>query len=108
MASRQNLHRELVKIFPDIDVYYQPPSRLRYPCIIYDLDDLDIRKANNKNYIKKRRYVLTYYSLTPDPTIRINGEDVLVEDALLELPYCSFDRHYTADNLHHYVFTLFY
>lgn len=108
MASRQNLHRALVKLFPNIKVYYQPPSKLTYPCVVYDLNDIDTKKANNKTYIKTRGYTLTYYSTCPDPTTIIDGEERLVEDVLLELPMCSFDRHYTYDNLHHYVFTLFY
>lgn len=108
MASRQNLHGELIRLFPDIKVYYQPPSKLTYPCIIYELDDININKANNKTYKKDRRYSLTYYSLIPDPKTNINGEERLMEDVLLELPMCSFDRHYTADGLHHYVFTIYY
>lgn len=95
-------------MFPDVKVYYQPPSRLEYPCILYELDDIDTKKADNINYIKKRRYLLTYMSKTPDPKTIINGEQMLVEDALLGLPYCNFDRTYTADNVHHYLFSLFY
>lgn len=108
MASRQNLHRKLKELFPNIKVYYQPPAKLEYPCLLYDLNDIDTKKANNKTYIKDRRYSLTYISLNPDPITIVNGEESLVEDVLLELPNCSFDRHYEKDNLHHYVFSLFY
>ena len=31
-----------------------------------------------------------------------------VINKLLELPYCSYDRQYVADNLYHDVFTLYY
>lgn len=108
MDSRQILHGKLVSRFPGIKVYYQPPSKLTYPCIVYDLDNINTLKANNKTYKKDRRYVLTYYSLDPDPKITINNESVLVEDVLLNIPMCSFDRHYVADGIHHYVFTIFY
>lgn len=108
MASRQNLHRELTELFPNIKVYYQPPSKLTYPCIIYDLDGVRSTKADDTLYKKDRRYVLTYYSLTPDPITKIGNDECLVEDVLLNLPYCSFDRHYKSDNIHHYVFTIYY
>lgn len=105
---RKELHTKLVQYLPGVKVYYQPPGKLTYPCLIYDLDDIFVRKANNKNYMKERRYTLTYYSLSPDPTVTINNEQILVEDILLNIPKCSFDRHYTSDNVHHYVFTLYY
>jgi hypothetical protein len=36
-----------------------------------------------------------------------NPDSVHVED-VSNLPYCSFDRHYTVDNLHHDVFTIYF
>jgi hypothetical protein len=29
-------------------------------------------------------------------------------DKMLELPLCSFNRHYTADNLNHWALELYY
>lgn len=109
MASRTKLQEKLEELLPGISVYYQPPSRLDYPCLVYELESVPTYKANNKTYKKDRGYLLTYYSLDPDPTITTtNGEQRLVEDVLLELPMCRFDRSYIADNVHHYSFTLFF
>jgi hypothetical protein len=34
--------------------------------------------------------------------------DSELPDKVIELPLCKFDRFYTADNLNHTVFTLFF
>lgn len=108
MGSRQQLQEMLKSKLNLLNVYYQPPSRLTYPCLVYELSDINTKKADNNNFLKKRRYSLTYFSKEPDPVTVINNNPVLVEDIMLNLPMCSFDRHYVADNIHHYVFTLYY
>lgn len=100
MHDRIGLHTNLMNILGSNKVYYQPPEsiRLEYPCILYELDDIPTSKANNKNYLKDKRYSITLIHKDPE-----NG----VVDRLLELPLISFDRSYQADNLHHFVFTLY-
>ena len=82
-------------------VYYQPPAsvKLVYPCIIYTLDKIDTRHADNNPYIQKERYSLTVIDRDPDSEVM---------ELVKKLPMCTFDRHYTADNLHHFVFTIYY
>ena len=83
------------------NVYYQPPEsfKLNYPCIVYEWSDIHADSANNKAYRKHNQYTVTYIDEDPDSEI---------PDKLLELKYCGFDTRYTADNLKHDVFTLYF
>lgn len=83
------------------NVYYQPPEsvKLSYPCIVYEKNGTRITRANNKSYLKQNRYTVTYIDEDPDSEI---------PDKLLELNYCGFDTRFTADNLNHDVFTLYF
>lgn len=97
--SRLALHTLLTGIVPN--AYFQPPPgiSMSYPCIVYDLDDIDTRFANNAPYNLKKGYKITI--IDPDP-------DSALPDEVAKLPGVSFDRFYTADNLNHYVFTLYF
>jgi hypothetical protein len=102
MASRLELHSQLVSILGNNNVYFQPPSniRLKYPCIIYTLSDIAINKADNLIFKKDRRY---------DVKLIIDDPDNDIVDKILEgFQYCDFDRLFVSDNLYHYVFTIFY
>jgi len=95
---------ELNQIFKDIlgnsNVYFQPPEtvKLNYPCILYELDRVVATKANNKKYKLIKRYTVTLIDPNPDTTYM---------DAILELPYSSFDRMFSTSNLNHFVFTIY-
>lgn len=82
-------------------VYFQPTVNIRiaYPCIVYSLSNIDAKFADNIPYILQKQYSLTVIDKDPDS---------MIVDKVSELPRCSFDRHYTADNLHHWVFTIYY
>lgn len=101
MPSRLELQTELEKILGSRNVYFQPPSsvRIQYRAIIYSRKDIEKRFANDSVYRKLKCYELVLIDKDPD------SEYV---EKILDLPYCSFDRHYTADNLNHDVFTLYY
>ena len=101
MASRTDLHKILVKLLGTKNVYYDPPVSLAmsYPAIRYTKDNINSTYANDIKYLNKTRYSIIVISKLPDnPVI----------DELMKLPYCSYDRHYVADNLHHDVLTLYY
>lgn len=85
----------------DRHVYFQPPetTSIKYPCIIYSLDYGDTAFADNNPYRFVKRYQVTIIDRKPDSQI-INK--------VAALPMCSFQRHYTADNLNHDVFNLYY
>lgn len=85
----------------DRNVYYQPPPSfmMNYPAIVYKLANLKNTPADNLPYLQKTAYQLTY--ITDDP------DDVMVK-TISKLPLCGFDRWYPADNLNHYVYTIYY
>lgn len=100
-ARRLMLQSELETLMGNDHVYYDPPENLKmeYPAIRYSKGKIDTRHANDKIYKKMTRYELIVISRKPDSE---------VIDALLELPYSLYDRHYVSDNLHHDVLTLYY
>lgn len=101
MASGLELHEVLCGILKSKSCYFQPPSsvRMQYPAIVYSRKDVEKRSADDMAYRKLPSYELVLIDKNPD------SEFV---DKLLDLPYCSFDRHYESDNLNHDVFTLYF
>lgn len=101
MNRREELQTMLEELIGNHNVYFQPPEnlKLKYPCIVYSIDDIHRLAADNKAYRWQHRYSLTYISTHPT-------DDVV--DRLIELPLCSFDRAYTSDGLYHYNYTIYY
>lgn len=101
MDRRNELHEKLCDLLGSRHVYFQPPEtvKLSYPCIIYRLNDITVQRADNTAYNGRLRYAVTVISKDPD-------YPVVKELALW--PLCSFNRPYTADNLNHWVFELYY
>lgn len=101
MASRLSLHKLLTDILGSQFVYYQPPESIKmsYPAIRYSLSDVDVKHANDSIYKSMNRYELILIDANPESAFF---------EKLLKLPYCSFDRPYSANNLNHFVFTLYY
>lgn len=102
MASRLELHEELREILKTKNVYFNPPSsfEMNYPCIRYSLSGIDLTSANNDNYLIAKKYEVIVIDYDPDTTI--------YDELIRRFPKCRFDRSYIADNLYHYVFTLYY
>ena len=96
---RMELQRLFKKSTPH--VYFQPPDSLdiEYPCIIYNLEDIDTQYADNSPYRESNRYMVTVIDSDPDSVIR---------NDVKSLPLCSFNRFFTADNLNHFAFTLYF
>lgn len=101
MARRLKLQTKLEELLGFRHVYYNPPASLmlEYPAIVYNDKDIDQLYANNKTYRLTKVYTITVIAKTA-------SDDIV--NALLEWPMCSFDRNYKADNLYHYVFTLYF
>lgn len=101
MGLRTDLHDILKGILGSGHVYYQPPEtvKLSYPCIRYEKAPGDQRHADNQLYSYRSRYNITLITRDPD-------SDLVWK--LLELPMCRYDRHFTADNLYHDVFELYF
>jgi hypothetical protein len=97
--DRLQLHELLTGITEH--AYFQPPSniKMQYPCIIYKRDNSRTQFAGNKKYMHTKRYQVTVVDRDPDTEL---------PDTVEELPLCTFDRYFAADELNHYVFTLFF
>lgn len=101
MADRLELHSLLEEMLDSKNVYYQPPEsiKMQYDAIRYSKKTIRPTFANGGKYLMKDCYELIVISKRPDnPVIK----------KLLSLPYCSYDRHYVADNLNHDVLTIYY
>lgn len=96
---RSQLQTILKGITPN--VYFQPPNgtMLKYPCIIYERDTIDVLHADNQKYRNTKRYAVTVIDRNPDSSL---------PDAVLELPLCAHNRFFTSDDLNHDVFTLYF
>jgi hypothetical protein len=101
MAPRLNLQAKLVSILGSNNVYFQPPEsiKLQYPCIIYKRDDTVVNHADDLPYMRRTRYLVTVIDRNPDSEI---------PSKIAALPMCIFDRFYTADNLNHDIYKLFF
>ncbi len=101
MDDRLILNALFENILKSKNVYFQPPEsvKMKYPAIVYALDNIESKHANNSVYGLKRRYLVTF--ITDDPDSPIINE-------LASLDLCRFIRHYKSDNLNHYVFELYH
>ena len=102
MAKRLTLHDELCRILGSRNVYFQTPEsvKMQYDAIRYWLGGKDIKRANNGVYKATNQYEGVIITRDPDTTI----PDKLIAN----FEMCSLGRPYTADNLNHYPFTLYY
>lgn len=98
---REDLQALLVLLLGSPNVYFQPPPTLvmNYPCIVYKREYKATLFAGNRPYRHRKRYLVTV--ITKDPDSDIPGR-------IADLPLCAYDRFYTADNLNHDVFKLFF
>ena len=99
MAPRLELHDILKGITEH--VYFQPPENLvmEYPCIRYSRDGSSVDHANNELYRHAKRYQVMVIARDPDTELA---------DKVEALRYSSFERFFPADDLNHFVFTLFF
>lgn len=98
MDHREELHAILETALGSDHVYFQPPAsvRMTYPAIVYFLETFPASYANDDPYKVSERYSVTF--ITRDPVSKLPKQ-------MSQTHGFSFDRHYSADNLHHYVFT---
>lgn len=101
MNSRLELHEKLCELLGSRNVYFQPPESLKitYPCIIYNLSNLENLHANDSVYNTRTHYDLLVIDKSPVSKI---------PEKINNLPRARFNRFYTSDNLNHYAFGIFY
>ena len=103
MQSRLTLQEKLVEVLGSTNVYFQPPEdvRLKYPCIVYERNDVDAREADDYKYVRFMRYSVTYISRDPET-------NAFIEKMLETFKYSDYDRHFVTDNLNHEIFTIYF
>lgn len=83
-------------------LYFQPPENLKleFPCIVYDMADVKIQKADNLPYTFHKQFTVTVIDKNPDSDI--------YEHILNGFEYASFDRSFKSDNFNHFVLTIYW
>ena len=101
MANRLTLESLLEDILGTTYVYFQPPEsvKMTYPCIVYHLNSVDTKFADNNPYTHRKRYKITIIDKNPDSDI---------PERIRMLPMCLFEARYTKDNLNHEVYNIYY
>lgn len=101
---RLELHEILCDILGSRYVYFMPGSdvTMHYPCIRYELSDINSRYANNMNYLNKTQYTMTLITDDPDTEFRQKMMERLKSFSF------KYNRPYIADNLCHDVFSIYY
>ena len=101
MASRLDLQTFLEELLESKNVYFQPPEsvKMKYPAIVYALDDIENVHADNGVYSSHRHYSVTV--IDSDPDSELVGK-------VVSIPTCRFERYYASENLNHWNFTLYF
>lgn len=100
MARSQSQFQTMLEGLVDgLPVYFQPPTVMEDPCIKYERDNSRVLRADNLLYLFMKRYAVTVIDRDPDSAI---------PDLVEHLDYSSFDRHFKANGLNHWVFNLYF
>jgi len=97
--ARAQLQETLESYCPN--VYFQPPANITmvYPCIVYRRNARWEAWSDNFLGLHMMRYEVTIIDRDPDSPI---------PGLVAALQYCRFDRHFTADDLNHDVYNLYW
>lgn len=100
MVNRLDLQTLLEGLLGSRNVYFQPPEsvKIKYPAIVYGLDDVKSTHADDRVYLSQKRYWVQLIDKDPDSQF---------VDMVAHLPTCRFERHYTSENLNHWRFSLY-
>lgn len=95
MGQRLKLQSTLEAILGSKNVYFQPPDGLvlKYPAIVYTLDAVRVQFADDRPYLLKDRYQVTY--IDRSPTSGVPRE-------IQMLPLTRFTSYFVKDGLNHY------
>ena len=108
------LIQELRDLLGTDEVYFQPSADagidgenayiftgITYPCFIIERSNVFQPKADNRTYLFRPSYKITYINQDePDPEMLYAFKEAF--------PTASYDRHFVSDNLHHDVWNLYY
>jgi hypothetical protein len=101
MGTRLELQTVLEILLGTDHVYFQPPVNVTmvYPAIVYNRDYQAVKFADNLPYSRKIRYQVTVIDADPDS---------LIPDKVAGLPLTTYVRHFTADNLNHDIYDVYF
>ena len=99
--TRLDLQQFLENLANSRNVYFQPPPSLQmhYPAIVYNINNIRNNPADNSVYTQFDQYSITVIDEDPDSELA---------KKVSKIPSCTFDRHFTADNLNHFVYAITY
>jgi hypothetical protein len=102
MSNRRlEFHDILVQLLGSANVYFQPPAtvKMHYPCIVYERNSINAKYADDLLYNNRVCYAVTVIDSNPDSEISFK---------VGKLPLSSFERHFTANNLNHDIYNVYY
>ena len=106
VERRRRILHQMILDFTGRPAYFVSPTnptqqvKLEYPCTVYSLSDIQTDYADNMNYKNARRYQITY--------ITKSAIDDHIDEWLLAFPGIQFSRHFTSDNLNHYIYDYYF
>jgi len=82
--------------------YFEPPEtvRMKYDAVIYQRQEFNVRRADNRSYLIRDGYLVTVISRDPETKLPQAIQD--------HFERCSPGRFFVRDNLYHFPFTIFY
>lgn len=109
------LIQELRDLLGTDEVYFQPSydagidegtpyiiTGINYPCFIITRTTAYQPVANDRNYLFRPGYQVTYINNDePDPID-------MIEKVMTHFGHCHYQNHFVKDNLHHDVFLIYY
>jgi hypothetical protein len=101
LPHRLEIQSLLEEILGSSEVHFQQPSsdEMIYPAILYTQDFESVQFASNLPYRRDKRWQVTVIDRNPDS---------LIPDKIGDLPSSRFDRRYPKDNLHHFVYNVYF
>lgn len=99
--DRLQLQTLLEECAGNTNVYFQPPPtvKMKYPAIVYKRDLSNTQFADNAPYRRTLRYMVTVIDQDPDS---------LIPGKVADLPMSTLTRTYSANQLHHDVFDVYF
>lgn len=99
--SRVQFQTILETILGTDHVYFQPPEsvKMKYPAIVYSVNDLDKKEADNLVYLKHHIYRVVYIDMLPVSPVLEKLENMVNS---------KYINSYVSDNLNHTTFEIYY
>lgn len=99
--TRLELQAKLEEILGSSNVYYQEPPNtgMKFPCILYELDKLQTRRADNKPYITSNRWTVHHM-------YKSVKNDTIMETMVNSFLRCEHDRRIKSDGVYNDYYTI--